>query len=108
MEKSRVKVAGSALRCPYCHDDVSTASSEWVACGACLARHHRECWRERGACSTCGAAVALGTAPATAKARIPVAVIVTLAVIAALVLIGTLIVIFAQGSAVAPFVYSTF
>jgi TM2 domain-containing membrane protein YozV len=49
----RVKVAGG-LRCPYCHDRVVTARGGWVACAACLARHHAECWGESGACGACG------------------------------------------------------
>src|SRR5579871_4463817 len=41
-------------RCPFCHADIAIESEEWVACAACLARHHRECWEEAGACSSCG------------------------------------------------------
>lgn len=42
----------SVNRCPYCHDDVTPVES--VACQDCLARHHKECWVESGACSSCG------------------------------------------------------
>lgn len=49
-----VRVEGSKLRCPFCHDEVLTGS-EWVACTECLARHHTDCWSETGACGTCGA-----------------------------------------------------
>jgi hypothetical protein len=41
------------FRCPFCHDDVNPASEIWIACGACLARHHSECWSEANACSSC-------------------------------------------------------
>lgn len=49
-----VKVGASPVRCPYCHEGVDPGDPTWVACGACLARHHDACWDERGACSTCG------------------------------------------------------
>src|SRR5271156_2614014 len=48
-----VKIAGSLVRCPFCHGDISPRTTDWVACSACLARHHKDCWQERGACSTC-------------------------------------------------------
>lgn len=48
-----VHVVASPTRCPYCHDDVAPERSDWVACKACLARHHVACWRENGACGTC-------------------------------------------------------
>lgn len=56
MEKPRddVKVGGSPVRCPYCHEGVQPGDPKLVACGGCLARHHDACWDERGACSTCG------------------------------------------------------
>lgn len=49
-----VRVGASPVRCPYCHEGVDPGDPTWVACGACLARHHEACWDERGACSTCG------------------------------------------------------
>jgi hypothetical protein len=49
----------SALRCPYCHDALDALAPNWIACGSCLARHHKRCWREHGACSSCGAVEAL-------------------------------------------------
>lgn len=39
-------------RCPYCHDGVEAASDK-VACDACMSWHHRDCWRELGACGAC-------------------------------------------------------
>ena len=41
------------FRCPFCHDDVDATREVWIACGACLARHHSECWFEANACSSC-------------------------------------------------------
>jgi hypothetical protein len=41
-------------RCPYCHGDV-LAEEEKQGCTACMAWHHRECWRDAGErCATCG------------------------------------------------------
>jgi hypothetical protein len=40
-------------RCPFCHDDVRADGGGWVACAACLARHHEACWAEGGRCATC-------------------------------------------------------
>jgi hypothetical protein len=48
-----IQISGSLVRCPYCHGDIKTSAIDWVACSACLARHHKDCWQERGACSTC-------------------------------------------------------
>jgi hypothetical protein len=41
-------------RCPYCHDGVDFTRCAWVACAACLARHHAPCWAEHIGCSACG------------------------------------------------------
>src|SRR5579883_1036454 len=49
-----MNVAESRLRCPFCHADIGPRSDDWVACRDCLARHHRACWSELHACSTCG------------------------------------------------------
>jgi len=51
-------VANSPTRCPFCHDQVDV-EARWVACRACLARHHPECWGEAGACAGCGVATCL-------------------------------------------------
>ncbi|MBI3724842.1 hypothetical protein HY251_12935 [bacterium] len=48
-----VRLEGSRARCPYCHDSVSAEGDDWVACRACLARHHEKCWQESGQCATC-------------------------------------------------------
>ena len=48
-----VTVARSFVRCPFCHAAVAPEGSDWVACRACLARHHASCWRESGRCGTC-------------------------------------------------------
>jgi tetratricopeptide (TPR) repeat protein len=50
-----VRAATSPLRCPFCHEGI-LVSGDWIACEACLARHHRECWQEGSACSACGCA----------------------------------------------------
>jgi len=45
----------SALRCPFCHDPVRLeVPTPWVACAACLARHHGSCWDESRRCGACG------------------------------------------------------
>lgn len=49
-----VRVGGSLARCPYCHDALAPETAGWVACRACLARHHQDCWKESLACGTCG------------------------------------------------------
>jgi len=54
MEQPRVRSPQSPLRCPYCHEGLSLAADDWVACKACLGRHHSTCWREGGCCSACG------------------------------------------------------
>ena len=46
--------AASPLRCPFCHDELSTRLDDWVACRECLARHHVACWRDHRACAFCG------------------------------------------------------
>jgi hypothetical protein len=52
VKKASLDVRGSPTRCPYCHEDATAAADVWV-CQDCLARHHVDCWRERGACSSC-------------------------------------------------------
>ncbi|MGE0711455.1 MAG: hypothetical protein AB7N76_15825 [Planctomycetota bacterium] len=58
-----VEVVESPSRCPYCHDDARSPGSS-VACEACLARHHAECWRELSACASCGGRACLVPAAA--------------------------------------------
>jgi len=41
-----------ALRCPFCH---AGAQGHGVACTACRAWQHTECWRLHGTCATCAA-----------------------------------------------------
>ncbi|RMG08470.1 MAG: hypothetical protein D6731_21925 [Planctomycetota bacterium] len=55
-----VRVGGSRLRCPYCHDEVDVDGEAWLACAACLARHHEVCWTEARGCASCGEEQALG------------------------------------------------
>ncbi len=56
------------MRCPFCHEGVRVADSDWVACAGCLARHHDACWGEGGRCGACGGGERLSrtsAAPAT-------------------------------------------
>jgi len=51
----RLDPVTSALRCPFCHDPVRLeVPTPWVACAACLARHHGSCWDESRRCGACG------------------------------------------------------
>jgi hypothetical protein len=54
MVRNDLKVARSAIRCPFCHGDVEPSRHDWVVCRSCVARHHATCWEERDACSSCG------------------------------------------------------
>jgi hypothetical protein len=56
----RVKSAGGPTRCPFCHSEVDRDRDDWVACEACLARHHEACWKESGSCAGCGEHRSLG------------------------------------------------
>lgn len=49
-----VHVAGSPVRCPFCHEHVAVDALDWVACVGCLARHHHVCWHEGARCAACG------------------------------------------------------
>src|SRR5581483_1090176 len=62
-----LKVVRSAIRCPWCHGELTIASLDWVACRECLARHHGECWEERRACAACGAVAHLVSVPAPSR-----------------------------------------
>lgn len=53
-ERESVRVEGSPVRCPFCHEGVRVEDGDWVACASCLARHHGECWGEGGRCGACG------------------------------------------------------
>ncbi|HZU95853.1 MAG TPA: hypothetical protein VFF73_04035 [Planctomycetota bacterium] len=64
-----VRVSQSTVRCPYCHDTVSPEAESWLACRACLARHHTDCWNESLRCSTCGSGTALVTEVTTFAGR---------------------------------------
>ncbi|MDF1663432.1 MAG: hypothetical protein P1V97_16800 [Planctomycetota bacterium] len=56
--QTRVHVAASQTRCPYCHDQVQVDEPHQV-CSVCLARHHDDCWTNHGACSNCAHSLAL-------------------------------------------------
>lgn len=82
-----VRVGASLLRCPYCHDAVEASGHKWVACKACLARHHSACWKERGACATCGGVVFLSARLAERRlSRKALAIAIAAALLAALAL----------------------
>jgi hypothetical protein len=67
VDQQRVRSAQSPLRCPYCHEGLSPLVDAWVACKACLGRHHSGCWEEGGRCSACGGSEhLLGERPAEA------------------------------------------
>jgi hypothetical protein len=68
-EKVAVRIDHSPVRCPYCHGDVLTDQEVWIACAACLARHHADCWSETKRCASCGHASSL----APSDSRIPMA-----------------------------------
>lgn len=51
---SEVRLPGSLVRCPFCHDDLVPEVEVWTACARCLARHHAACWRDAARCATCG------------------------------------------------------
>ena len=57
-ERTQVRFEHSPSRCPYCHDDCAS-DAEVVACRACVAKHHAECWEEMSRCGACGEARAL-------------------------------------------------
>lgn len=62
-------VLGGAGRCPFCHDSIDVRALRWVACAACLARHHDVCWAEAPRCASCGGQ-ALVHAPGRDEARL--------------------------------------
>ncbi len=53
MEEERSRIEIKRENCPFCRDAVRPGE-ENVACKACLAWHHSECWEDHGACATCG------------------------------------------------------
>src|SRR4051794_212332 len=78
-----VRAATSPVRCPFCHSDVSPDARDWVACRACLARHHAGCWNESKACASCRA-----TEPLVASGPLRAANIATIvALLAAMLLL---------------------
>ncbi len=54
-----VHAEASPTRCPYCHERIELKEESWLACEACLARHHEACWTEGGRCSSCGSTAPL-------------------------------------------------
>lgn len=60
-EREGVQARGGAAptRCPYCHEDCAS-DPDVALCGACVARHHRDCWRALGRCGACKHGSAFG------------------------------------------------
>jgi hypothetical protein len=58
--EAEVRIAASPVRCPFCHDDVNPTGADWVACQACLARHHSSCWKESEKCAACQRSAVMG------------------------------------------------
>lgn len=78
-------------RCPFCRDGVRAATTDWVACAACLARHHEPCWGEGGGrCAACGHGERLRADRPAARQGSTTArlVIVVVAALGALVAVG--------------------
>jgi hypothetical protein len=59
MEKQTVRAKNSPTRCPYCHENIQLEQDSWLACEACLGRHHESCWAETSCCSSCQGTSAL-------------------------------------------------
>ena len=89
-------------RCPYCHDDVSVESTDWVSCRSCLARHHEGCWTEGGVCSSCGEAVRLQTPQQAAPERLKAGVG---ALLVPLLLVPSFVPAFVGATLLPPWVY---
>lgn len=69
-----VRIDGSPVRCPFCHEGVDVGTDDWVACAGCLARHHADCWGEATRCGACGGTESLArTATPAARPLGPVA-----------------------------------
>jgi hypothetical protein len=85
-------------RCPFCHDDIQVEGQDWVSCRSCQARHHQACWKESGACGSCGEARFLADAVLDREAaavdtnqprrRVAVAVALTLASVFIVLVLG--------------------
>ena len=59
-DEVEVEVAGSPVRCPYCHDTCTAEDTRAIVCQKCLSRHHGACWREgQHRCASCGSRKAL-------------------------------------------------
>ena len=78
------------LHCPYCKDGFPSLR-EAVACAACHARHHRECFEDHGACATCESPELLVRRDARHHERRGLDLGATLAVVAVLLLLSNLV-----------------
>lgn len=89
-----VHVAGSQVRCPFCHGRVEPETDDWSACQRCLARHHQPCWSEHGRCGSCAhdraltAAASVATPPRATRSTWQLRHVVTLLLI---VVVGSLL-----------------
>lgn len=64
--EGEIAVARSPLRCPYCHGRLTT-DEPWLACAACLGRHHEGCWEEMASCAACGGTESLARTARTVR-----------------------------------------
>lgn len=114
MELRLHAIEGLLVRCVLCHDDLDDGPGRWC-CDRCLALAHPECATEIG-CPTLGCP---GRSPS--RARISLVLPATrataewralrwfmIATTVVMLLILSLVVVFAEGSAIAPFMHSIF
>jgi hypothetical protein len=123
VEGLAIRLDDSPVRCPFCHDRIEADGEPWVACSACLARHHPECWTEASSCASCRSASALVAAPPLIRRAIRVTAVGRLrrrqrartrrrvlgALIVASVAVNVVLVVLGFGTtALLPFSYSSF
>jgi hypothetical protein len=53
-ERRALADASGATRCSYCHDHVTGAEPDLIACAACGTVLHEACWNEHGRCPLLG------------------------------------------------------
>ena len=65
-ERRALRGKGGKARCGYCHDDVTGAEPDLVACDRCSTVLHEGCWTELGRCPVMGCA---GRSPERRRVR---------------------------------------
>jgi hypothetical protein len=128
MERLSIRVAGSAVRCPFCDLDIDVNGDRWAACGSCLSRQHAGCWAESGVCASCRNGTLLApAAPLKIRITLPPTWVTArrrkrreaarlrrwlLGTAITTILVGNaaaaLIIVVTQQSRMAPFMYSPF